>query len=130
MLSQRTGPFLQKEYTMDKVEKVDSQEVEVKKRGRPKKQDPATPLGQYRVEQAKEARDKKQKDTIVETYYELVSGNKLRLCKVKKSGSVAYTYVGCTAVDGEASKEAKKRAAELRQMAEKLQKEGRLRVRV
>lgn len=107
---------------MDKVD-----EVVPKRRGRrPKKVDAPTPIGQYQIDEAKKAR---KKDVILESYYELY-GTKLRLCKRKESGTVRYEYVGNTQLPTIPSDDQRKRNSELKSFIEKLQKEGRLRVRV
>ena len=70
--------------TVDQVKKT---------RGRPKKEDPATPMGQHIAEQAKLAREAKDKNPVVETFYE-VNGHKVSVCKRKKSGSLFRTFIG------------------------------------
>ena len=101
---------------MDTVDKVDS--VATKKRGRPKKSDKATPMGEYIAEQAKTNRERKETNKVVEKYYEL-RNHKLTLCKKLSSGSVYKTYVGST--------EDKKDGKTIQDFARKLEQEGRLR---
>lgn len=103
---------------MDKVD-----EVNPKKRGRPKKVDQPTALGQYQVEQAKQWRESKKEDHIVEKYYELYHG-KLLLCKKVKSGTVYKEFVG--RVDDKN----KARKKQLDDQIKRLQAEGRLRIKV
>lgn len=100
------------------MDTADTADKVVAKRGRPKK-DAATPLGAYQVEQAKQAR--KKKNQVVDKWYEL-RGKKLSLCKAVSSGSVHRTLVGTT--------NDPKSGKEVIAFAEKLQKEGRLRHKV
>lgn len=104
---------------MDTVDKAD--QVATKKRGRPKKQDAATPMGEYIAEQAKEQRKRKSSNKVVEKYYE-IRGHKLSLCKKTASGSVYKTYVGST--------EDKKDGTQVREFVKKLEAEGRLRIKI
>ena len=92
-----------------------------KQRGRPKKVDKATPLGEYIAEQAKEARESKKNNTVVEKYYEY-QGTKLSLCKKMKSGTVHKVFVGST--------NDKENGAQIRTFIEKVKAEGRLRMKV
>ena len=100
--------------TSDKAEKVEV------KRGRPRK-DISTPIGEYRVEEAKKVRDNKGRNSVVESYYELC-GVKLCLCKKKKSGTTLKTFIGST--------NDKARYEEINRFVKKLQAEGRLRIKV
>ena len=102
---------------MDKVD-----EVNPKKRGRPKKDQP-TPMGQYQVEQARQYRKLKKEDNIIEKYYELYHG-KLLLCKRTKSGTVYREFVG------RLNDKNKERRQKLDAEIKRLQDEGRLRIRV
>jgi hypothetical protein len=101
--------------TPDTVDKVPS------KKGRPKKQDSATPLGEYIAEQAKATRDKKAMNKVVEKYYE-VQGNKLSLIKKVQSGSVFKTFIGSLNDPKEGDK--------IQAYAKKLKAEGRLRTKI
>jgi hypothetical protein len=105
--------------TSDKADKVDA--MEKKKPGRPKKADPITPIGEYRIAEAKQQKERQGSNSVVEKYYEL-RGTKLSLVKRKKSGSVHRTLVGSTTD--------KPRQQEIKTFIDKLQKEGRLRIRV
>lgn len=100
--------------TSDKPEKVEP------KRGRPRK-DAATPIGEYRIEEAKKLRENSGKNPVVESYYELC-GVKLSLCKRKKTGTTVRTFIGST--------NDKSRQDEISTFIKKLQAEGRLRIKV
>jgi hypothetical protein len=102
---------------MDTPDKAD----EVKKPGRPKKVDPATPMGEYIADQAKKARAKSKRDPVVEKYYEL-HGHKLCLCKKVASGTVHKTFVG--------SVNDKTYGQQTRSFIEKLKLENRIRVKI
>jgi hypothetical protein len=106
---------------MDKVDQVDS--VEKPKRGRPPKakEDLPTPQGQYRIDDAKNAKDRKEKQYVVEKYYELC-GVKLSYCRRVASGTVHKVLVGSTTD--------KAKRDEIAKFIEKLKKEGRLRIKV
>lgn len=104
--------------TADKVEQV----AEVKKSpGRPKKQDPSTPLGEHIAQVAKQQRKRREENKVLQKYYEL-RGSKLSLCKVLSSGTVFKTFVGSTSD--------KKSGTQVREFIKKLEGEGRLRVKV
>jgi hypothetical protein len=102
--------------TVDKVEVV----AEKKTRGRPKKQDAATPMGEYIAKQAKVNRAKRE-NAVVEKYYEL-AGTKLSFIKKVASGSVFKTFVGSTTD--------KKTGAGLKEEIKRLQADGKLRIKV
>lgn len=102
---------------MDASDKADT---EVKKRGRPRK-DPATPIGEYRIQQAKVEKESRENNKIVEKYYEM-RGTKLSLIKRKASGSIFRTYVGDTTI--------KDKQSDLVAFVKKLQAEGRLKIKV
>lgn len=103
---------------MDTPDTVDKVAV---KRGRPKKQDPATPMGEFIAEQAKVSRDKKAESRVVEKYYEMC-GNKLSIVKKVAGGTVYKTFIGSTSD--------KKDGKQVQEFVVKLQKEGRLRIKV
>ena len=103
---------------MDTADKVD-QVQEAKKKT--KKQDQATPLGNYIAEEAKKSREKKEANQIVEKYYEL-HGNKLLLCKKVASGTIHRTFIGAVTD--------KKDGGQVKEFVEKLKKENRLNVRI
>lgn len=103
--------------TPDTVEKVATK----KKLGRPKKQDPTTPMGEYIAEQAKKNRESKKANKVVEKYYE-IKNSKLVLCKKIASGTVFRTFIGST--------EDKKDGKSVQDFVKKLQAEGRIRVRI
>jgi hypothetical protein len=107
--------------TVDKV--VEVQEVVETKRkpGRPARQDKTTPMGDFIAEEAKRARGAKEKNPVVDKYYEL-AGSKLLLCKQVKSGTVYRTLIG--------SIDDKKSGKEIQAFMKKQQAEGKLRVRV
>lgn len=105
---------------MDKVDEVAPAE---KKRGRPKKVDNPTAIGEYQIEQAKQYRESKKEDGVVEKYYELYHG-KLILCKKTKTGTVHRSFVG------RLNDKNKERKQALDAQVKRLQKEGRLRIRV
>lgn len=100
--------------TPDTVEKV-------AKRGRPKKVDSATPMGEYIAEQAKITRTSKAQNKIVEKYYELCN-SKLSLIKKTASGTTYKTFVG--------SVSDKKEGKQVQEFVARLQKDGKLRVKV
>ncbi len=89
-----------------------------------------TPISEHRRELAQQAREQRSKNKIVESYYELVRGSKLLLCKRKESGSVYRVLVG-TILEVE-PKDANAKAANesLKAHVKKLQAEGELRVRI
>jgi hypothetical protein len=92
----------------------------VKKRGRPAKVDQATPMGEYIAEQAVNANERRQKNKVVESYYELC-GAKLSLVKKKSSGAVYRTFIG--------SITDKKNGTSVREFMKRMEKEGRLKVK-
>jgi hypothetical protein len=80
---------------MDTADKADQVPAE-KKRGRPsKKQDPTTPQGELRKELAREFRESKKNNRVVDTYYEM-RGNKLVHVKKLAGGGARFTFVGST----------------------------------
>ena len=100
------------------------EESQVKKGpGRPAKKDQPSIQGQQNIEMAKaeRARRSKKKSEPVETWYELVVGRKLVMCKRTKSGSVYRSFQG--------SIDDKKHGAEIKLFIEKLKKDGLLRAR-
>lgn len=103
------------------MDTADTADKVATKRGRPKKQDVATPIGEYQVEQAKKARDRKKETSVVNKWYELL-GQKLSLCKQAKSGTVFKTFVG--------SMNDTRSGAQVREFVKRLEKEGRLKVLV
>ncbi len=106
---------------MDTVDKAEVVVTEKKKPGRPKRQDPTTPMGDYIAESAKQNRERKSANRVVEKYYEL-SGKKLSLCKKNVNGSVFKTLVGTT--------NDPKQGPQLQVFVKKLQSEGKLRVKI
>ena len=104
---------------MDTVDKV----AEVKRPGRPKKQDSPSVMGQEIARQAKESRSRKSKkeNQVVNKWYEM-RGTKLSLCKEIASGTVFRTLVGTT--------DDKLHGKEVLSFIKKLEGEGRLKVRV
>lgn len=105
---------------MDTVDKVAP-----KKRGRPKKEDAPTPIGEYQAQQAKEWRDSRDNNPVVDKYY-VLTGYKLRLVKVKKSGRKISEYVGSVEDRKDASAEYKANRIRLLENIKRLEKEGRL----
>jgi hypothetical protein len=95
--------------------------VEVKKRGRNPKKEYSTPIGEFRAEEAKRFREKRENDPIVEKFYMLV-GKKLLFCKRKKTGTVMKVFVG--------SLDDPKHGPKLTKMAQELKAEGRLVTRI
>lgn len=106
--------------TVDKVAKVETVEVK-RKPGRPARQDKATPLGEYIAEEAKKSRKAKERNPVVDKYYEL-NGTKLLLCKKVKSGTVYKTFIGSTTD--------KKNGQELKAFMDRMNKDGKLRIKV
>ena len=106
--------------TVDKVAKVETEEVK-RKPGRPARQDKATPLGNYIADEAKKIRNAKERNPVVDKYYEL-NGKKLLLCKKVKSGTVYKTFIGST--------DDKKNGAEMRAFMDRMNKYGKLRIKV
>ena len=105
--------------TVDKAETKSEAAAEPKRRGRPpKKQDQATPMGNYIAQEAKKARARKADSKVTDKWYEL-KGHKLSLCKQVATGTVYKTYVG-TLNDTKAGKE-------IKEYVLKLKAEGRLR---
>jgi hypothetical protein len=106
---------------MDTADKAD----QVKRGpGRPKKQDPATPMGDLIAREAKEKRDRSKQNRVVETYYELGSNGKLVLVKKLANGGTRQTFVGST------TDKKQGRGQDLRAFIEKLNAEGRLKIKV
>lgn len=108
---------------MDTADKVDASPAP-RKPGRPRKEkpaDPSTPMGEYIAKEAKKARDEKENNKIVEKYYEL-SGAKLTLIKRTARGSVYKTYIGSTTD--------KKDGPQVKAFIDRLNKEGRVRVKI
>lgn len=58
------------------------------------KADDATPHAKAQEKWHKAEQKRKKGNPVVDTYYELVAGNKLVLCKKTKSGSVHRTFIG------------------------------------
>jgi hypothetical protein len=108
---------------MDTVDKV------APKRGRPAKEDAATPVGQYQIEQARLARESKDKNPVVEKWYELI-GTKLCLIKKKKSGKTLSEFIGNVAEVKGASEHYKQHREKLLIEIKKLESEGRLKRRL
>ncbi len=100
-----------------------AEKVNQESKRRSKKEDAPTPLGTHIAEEAKAARERKVLNPIVETFYEM-SGNKLILCKRRKSGTVYKTLIGSTVVNDKASGLEKTSAQNTKAFAEKLQKEN------
>lgn len=98
-------------------------ESEVKKGpGRPPKKDQPSIQGQQNIEMAKAERARRRKKSEpVETWYELVVGRKLIMCKKTKSGSIYRSFQG--------SLDDKKSGAEIKAFVEKLKADGLLRHR-
>lgn len=107
---------------MDTADTADASPAAKRQRGRPKKQkDPSTPMGEYIAQEAKKARDAKEDNKIVEKFYEL-SGAKLSLCKRTARGSMFRTYIGSTTD--------KKDGPQVKAFIDRLNKEGRVRVKI
>ena len=104
---------------MDTPDTVDK--VPEKKRGRPKKQDPSTPMGDYIADQANVNRKRKDSNRVVEKYYEL-QGDKLRLITKNAVGSLFKKFEG--------SLSDKTHGPKLKVFVEKLKDEGRLRIKI
>lgn len=83
----------------------------------------ATPHAKAQERWAKSEKSRKQKNPVVETYWELVAGRKLVLCKKTANGSVHRTFIGST--------DDKQAGTEIKAKIASLQKDpGMLRVRV
>lgn len=104
---------------MDTVEKV------APKRGRPKKEDPATPVGEYQAKQAQEFRESLGANPIVDKYY-VLQGYKLRLIKKKKSGREISEYVGSIEDRHDASDDYKANRQKLLAFIKRKEAEGKL----
>ena len=89
-----------------------------------------TPISEHRRDLAKQERDRRGKNPIVETYYELVRGHKLVLCKVKKSGSVYRVLVGAIAQIQPKDPDERASQASLKAKIEKLRLKDELRIRL
>lgn len=81
-----------------------------------------TPHSDHNRELAKQARAEKTRNPVTDSFYELVRGEKLVLCKRKASGSVFRVLIGST--------KDKETGDQIKLQIQKLEKEGRLRNRV
>jgi cell division septation protein DedD len=102
------------------ADKVDSGES-TQKRAR-KTADLETPSAKIQRKWAKQEMARKKKNPVIETFYELVAGRKLVLCKKTSNGSVHRILVGST--------DDKDTGAGVKAKVEQLQKLGQLKVRV
>lgn len=84
--------------------------------------DEATPQAKAQERWAKSEKERKKRNPVVDTYWELVSGKKLILCKKTKTGSVHKTFVGST--------DSKEYGDQIKAQVNKLQADGKLKVRV
>lgn len=91
------------------------------KRGRRPKADMVNPHAAHQAELAKENRERAKNNPVTEKFYRL-HGQKLILCKRKKSGSLSTTFVG--------SMTDPKHGPEIQAFVKKLKDEGRLDVKV
>ncbi len=122
---------------MDASDKAASSEsTEPKAKGgrwgnrKPKAADPETPQSLQRRKEAEEFRARGKKNPVTETFYELVKGTKLVLCKRKASGSVYRVFIG--QVTQSESKNAEVRAFNeaLKAKIKKLEAAGKLKIRL
>ena len=104
---------------MDKTDEVPA------RRGRPKKQDVVSPIGQYQIDQAKEFHENRDRNPVIEKYW-LLNGFKLCFIKKKKSGRTISEYVGSIEDRKSAPPEYKKRRLELLEVIKKKEAEGKL----
>jgi hypothetical protein len=98
----------------------DKPEQQAASRRKPAEPGPAAVrTAEQRWEQEK--KDRKLKNPVIESYYEL-HGSKLLLCKAKKTGSVYRVLVGST--------DDKQVGSQIREQVKKLQAEKRIKIRV
>lgn len=101
----------------DAANTVDKQPA--KKNGKKAGADLPSPQGAAREQWAREA---KTSNPVTESYYELLDGHKLLMCKRRESGSVHRTLIGST--------KNKHTGASVKSKIEELQKANKLRIRM
>jgi len=112
---------------------VDTVEQPKKKAGRPPKkkiQDRPSVQGEYLEREAKKSRQRKKDNQVIEKWYQITQGHKLCLCKKVATGSVYTTFVGSTKKKIDKNGLPTENFLKIKAMVKKLQKEGKLRVKV